>query len=171
LHCSCGYASRFGIPDRHITHVATHYGTDFGGWTREDVALQHHNVYCHLVASKLPSELTDEEKQIRSKLVMIQDLNQPVLPLAPALKDNKEGSSKFAIGKNCNQADWSQSQVQSMIDEVHNAHHPSALNYTAAEIQKVLQVEGTRENAAGLTHSQYLCHDDDLGARWNKSGI
>lgn len=162
LHCSCGYASQFGIPDRHISHVATHYGLDFQGWTPADVALRHHNVYCHLVASKLPAELTDEEKQIRRKMVQIQDLNQPILPFAPALRDNEEGSSKFAIGKNCtNQADWSWSQVQSTIDKVRNARHPSALNYTAADIEKVLQAEGTRENAAGLTQSQHLCHDED----------
>lgn len=166
--CSCGYTSRFGIPDRHMGHVVAHYSDGKFEWSHHDVALRHHNLFCHLIAAKLPTEMNESELSMRSKLLKLQDLHIQV-PNAPPM--SAYTSNSFAIGEKCeNRADWNHSQVKASIEQVQKAR-VQALNYTAAQVEEALETEGLCENAAGLTQSQYLCDEsnDGIDFDWDPS--
>ena len=87
MHCSCGYQDCYGIPDRHVSHVSLHYGTDFESWTHNDVDLRYHNTYCMLVATKDPAAMSDEEKSICTNLINARQQDFSI-PLAPSITRN-----------------------------------------------------------------------------------
>jgi hypothetical protein len=54
MTCICGHTDHFGVPDQHMAHVANEYRTmgETMSFSHHDVAIQHHNSYCMLVAMK-----------------------------------------------------------------------------------------------------------------------
>jgi hypothetical protein len=162
LTCSCGYTCHFGIPDRHMAHVANEYGT-MGGtmpFSHHDVAMRHHNSYCMLVATKDPSDLTETELAVRSKLIEARE-KELAGPKLKSCRDFNE-CGEFAVGPQCDSSSYpSYESVLNRINAV-RGKSVSILNYTESEVELALQRMGEgAEHAAGFSQSMHNCDDDD----------
>lgn len=176
MKCSCGRTADFGFPDRHMAHVAIEYGLEnnhvVAPFSHHDVAMRHHNSYCQLVAMKEPSELTDKEHRLRSKLLEVhrQKLDAPRMK---SVRDYDD-CAKFAVGSLCDSTIYSTyNRIRDRIMEV-KEKRVSALNYTDSDINIALKrVNGGMEHAAGFSQSLYNCIDDDdndaINFGWDES--
>jgi hypothetical protein len=166
MECSCGYTSHFGIPDRHVIHVASHYGENFMGFNSSNVDIRFHNVYCHLVASKDETEMSQDERDLRGKLIQLRELELKV-PFAPSIC-SMEGGPKHAISIDSEgQGNRTYHEVYSRITST-KSQEPAILKYSKAEVASAIRsfVDGS-SNAAGFSQSQHNCEswdDDDDGA-------
>jgi hypothetical protein len=160
LRCSCEYPGHYGIPDRHISHVALHYGVDFQCWSHHDVDLRYHNSYCRLVAMKDPDSMNEDEKVIRANLISCRVQDLPV-PLAPRICAN-DGSCNFAVGDNCDDEELrSYDSVNTRIRKVQEKS-VTVLNYTDSEVSSAIRgLNDGADNAAGFTQESHKCDDGE----------
>jgi hypothetical protein len=158
MRCSCGYPAQYGIPDQHTIHVATCYGEDFVGFSHHDVDVRHHNSYCHLVATKDKSELSQDEKEVRDYLIKLRQLELQV-PFAPSVCSFEVGP-KFAVGSGRSGPHvGTYDEVWERISMM-KSKEPVALNYSSTEVALALMsLEGGINTAAGLSQSQHNCED------------
>jgi hypothetical protein len=82
MHCSCGFIDRNGIPCRHVVHAARKFGIEFKSFTHHDIDLRFHTSYCSFVASKDPALMSEDEQEIRSRLLKArkEELSGPTAP-------------------------------------------------------------------------------------------
>ena len=78
---------------------ATCYGEHFVGFNHHNVDVQFHNSYCHLVATKEKSELSQDEKEVWDYLEKLRRLELKV-PFTPSMHSIDVGP-KFAVGSGC----------------------------------------------------------------------
>lgn len=168
MMCSCGRENRFGIPDRHMAHVAMEYGRGFTTFDHHSVAIRHHNAYCKFVATKMESEMNVDELAIRSKLLEVRD-NNIAGPKLEAVRDF-DSCEKYAVGSQCDASKFpSRKEVSDRIMKV-KEKDVVALNYSEDEINRALRVlNGGGNHAAGFSQSQHNCDesDDDSGIAFN----
>lgn len=166
MSCSCGYVDHYGIPDRHVAHVALAFGVEFMEFSHNDVALRHHDSYCKLVATKPKSELSAAELAIRSKLIKANDSGIA----GPQLKfvQDFDSCTRFAVGSKCNSSKFDTYEaVRNHVMSVKEKKVVS-INYSEADIQRALRAlnEGG-DHAAGFSQTQHNCEewsdDDDDG--------
>jgi len=161
MSCDCGFYDRNGVPDCHMAHVALYYGIGFVWFSHHDIDLRFHNTFCHFVATRSESSLSDEELAIRSSLLKLRKQDLPI-PQAPLLT-KFEDCSKFAIGSSCNivESNSGYEEVSACIQRVREKK-VSVLNYTDAEVASALRAfERGGDNAAGFTQSQHNCESSD----------
>jgi hypothetical protein len=161
FHCSCGYQDCYGIPDRHVSHVAIHYGTNFECWTHKDVDLRYHNTYGMMVATKIPDAMNNEEKSIRNDLINArhQDFS---IPLAPSICEY-DSCMKYAVGDMCNKDEFSSYEmVAACIHDV-KKRMMGVLNYSESEVSCALMAfNDGMNNAAGFTQESHNCDNNSF---------
>jgi hypothetical protein len=162
----------FGIPDRHVAHVAVKYGINFEAFTHHDIALRNHNNYCMFVATRLESNMTAEEKEIRYALIQARK-KESGLPTIHAVK-SFESCSEYAVGSMCtSQGLTSFEDVYAVISTVYNRKLPKVLNYSDSDVQTALSaLENGSDNAAGLTEVKHNCEqgNESITFGWEVNG-
>ena len=163
MTCTCGYTDHFGIPDRHMAHVANEYGAtgESMPFSHHDVAMRHHNSYCMLVATKDPAKLTEAELAVRSKLIEARE-KELAVPKLKSCHDFGE-CKKFAVGSRCDSSSYP--TYESVLERINSVRgkRVSVVNYTELEVGLALQRMYERsEHAAGFNQSIHNC-DDDCG--------
>jgi len=151
--CSCYFFERFGIPCRHMAHVAKAYGCNFVGFTARDVDVRYHRSYSHYVAANDANELNEIGKQIRNKLIKLRD-GRFVAPKAPSFKAY-ENCVKFSVG--------TESEEQSLLFDLPHvmAHFEDrgintvVLNYCTEDVETAKKAAETFGNCAGMTQVMY----------------
>ena len=163
MHCSCGYQDCYGIPDRHVSHVSLHYGTDFESWTHNDVDLRYHNTYCMLVATKDPAAMSDEEKSIRTNLINARQQDFAI-PLAPSICEF-ECCMKYAVGARCNKDEFSTHELVAAYIRKVKDKTVALLNYSESEVSQTLMALNDGMNkAAGFTQESHNCNNNSDGS-------
>jgi len=160
--CSCGYVDRFGIPDRHVSHVALSYSINkFEWWSHHSIDLRFHNSYCRFVATKDPEHMSDQELSIKNRLIEARRLHHTVA-MAPPIRPY-ESCSKFAIGACCDDEDYNQIVVR--VKSV-SAKKVSILNYGESHVQSILAaLDSGMGSGTGFTQESHNCMnevDNDL---------
>ena len=167
LLCNCGFQDRYGLPCRHVTHVARHYGTDFHSWNRTDVDLRYHNSYCIFVATKDPGVMNEEEKSIRANLIDARQKDFSI-PFARPICGYESGV-KYAVGANCDEEEFRSfdcvaTRIQSIKDKV-----VAVLNYSESEVSRALRsLKDGMDDAPGFTQESHKC--DNTNDWCNDSG-
>ncbi|KAG7341732.1 SWIM zinc finger domain protein [Nitzschia inconspicua] len=96
MKCSCCEYERNGIPCKHICHVASKFGTNFESFTHHLVNIRFWTAYSLYAVVLDPSELNEDELNIRNKLVTTR-WKSPQTPTAPAsMKSMDEG--RYSVG-------------------------------------------------------------------------
>jgi hypothetical protein len=156
FHCSCGYQDRYGLPDRHVSHVARHYGTNFEAWNHQDVDLRYHNTYCMLVAMKDPATMHDDEKSIHANLISARQKDYSI-PFAPSIGGYESGI-KYAIGASCNEEEFHSYDI--IATHIRNVKEKvvAVLNYSESEVSRALMsLDDGIDDAAGYTQESHKC--------------
>lgn len=167
LRCSCGFQDRYGLPCRHATHVARHYGSDFHSWNHQDVDLRYHNSYCMFVATKDPGSMNEDEKSIRANLINARQQHFSI-PFAPPIYEYASGV-KYAVGANCDEEEFRSfdcvaTRIRSVKDKV-----VAVLNYSESEVSRALSsLKDGMDDAAGFTQESHKC--DNTNEWFNESG-
>lgn len=155
MECTCGYPNQYGIPDRHMAHVALFYGVNYEEFSHHDVDIRHHNSYCRLVATKDPSLMGPSELNIRSQLLRARNLELPV-PGKYEFVSFGDGP-EFAIGSMCDGISESE-QVRERLQEIEG--QPAAtLNYSASQISSA--VNRMLGNATGFSQTEHNCYSSN----------
>jgi hypothetical protein len=165
MTCTCGYTDHFGVPDRHMAHVANEYRTmgETMPFSHHDVAIRHHNSYCMLVATKDPSELTEAELVVRSKLMEVREKELATPKLKSCLHFDE--CKKFAVGSRCDSTLYP--NYESVLERINTVQgkRVSVLNYTESEVELALKrMEEGAGHAPGFSQSMHNCDDDNDGA-------
>jgi hypothetical protein len=169
LRCSCGFQDRYGLPCRHVTHVARHYGSDFHSWNPQDVDLRYHNSYCMFVATKDPGSMNDDEKSIRANLINARQKDFSI-PFAPPMCEYGESGVNHAVGANCDEEEFRSFDcvatcIRSVKDKV-----VAVFNYSETEVSRALSsLKDGMDDAAGFTQESHKC--DSTNDWFNDSGI
>lgn len=175
MTCTCGHTDQYGVPDRHMAHVAIHYGTEFKSFTHHDVDLRHHTSYCRFVATKTANELSPEEQDIRTELISARNLEFGI-PRAPTMREYNT-CPRYAVGKSCDPHQFnSYASVHAFVTEA-KQKRVSVLNHPAETVERILQgLSRESSHAAGFSQSQHNCEDsngeedecgDDMSFTWD----
>lgn len=158
INCTCSKPEDIGMPCRHISHVLECYSNDFEGFVSQDVDIRYHNIYCSYVAYKPQLDLSDEEKEIRAKLLNLRRSNPAQLPVARCEMNSVES----AVGKKIDFAG-------SIADHIENMQKVSPIcsNYTKQQMEKALQKHGLGGSFREVRHNvPNGTYDDDASVDW-----
>ncbi|KAG7340008.1 SWIM zinc finger domain protein [Nitzschia inconspicua] len=123
IKCSCFEYERNGIPCKHVCHLALNFGTSFGSFTHHSVDIRFWTAYSLDAVVLDPSELNENELNIRNKLVTAR-WKSPQPPTAPAsMKSMDEG--RYSVGSNLH--------VETLIK-----NKLSILNYDIDSVEKAV---------------------------------
>lgn len=161
MRCSCGAPHHYGMPDSHIAHVAVKYGINFKAFTHHDLALRNHNNYCMFVGTRLESDMTAEEKDIRRALIQARQ-QESGLPSIHSVK-SFESRSEYAVGTMCTSSELTCFEdVYAAISTLYNRTLPKILNYSDSDVEVALDaLANGYDNAAGYTEVQHNCEHTD----------
>lgn len=160
MKCSCFEYERNGIPCKHICHVASKFGTNFESFTHHSVDIRFWTAYSLYAVVLDPSELNEDELNIRNKLVTAR-WKSPQTPTAPAsMKSLDEG--RYSVGSK------SEDKFMSMTGEdlflyfkALMKNKVSILNYDIEHVEKAVAVmEKHQGNAVGMTQEMHNCSAD-----------
>jgi hypothetical protein len=165
LQCSCGYANRNGIPDRHIIHVATNYGINFEGFSHHNVHVRFWKAFNKFVAEGDPTQMGSAELQIRQKL--LQARFSPTLIISvpegfPPLEDEMQ----FIIGKNSGEH-FRGMDSASLLEHIQKIEEigevSSVMNYDTEMVNRAVAalMETSSGHTVGLSQEMYSNADDD----------
>ena len=169
LQCSCGYANRNGIPDRHIIHVAMNYGRDFEGFTHHQVHIRFWCAYDRFVAEGDSKGMTSLETKIRNSLKHARLLPTLIMTVAGGFREFKF-KTEFYIGKHSvdeftgMDANAAFSHWEDSVTE--NNKDLDIMNYPEETIDRAMDEEeeayrSGRRNYAGLSQEIHTYEDDD----------
>ena len=162
LQCTCGYANRNGIPDRHIIHVAKSFGIDFEGFSHHNVHIRYWRAFNKFVAVGDPSQMDSAELQIRQKLRQAR-FSPTIIISVPGGFPPFEARMQFSIGKN------SVEKIKGM-DATSAFNHfgknmeMSVMNYSTDMVNKAVAAmrETSSVHTIGLSQEMYTNADDDF---------
>ena len=150
LDCDCGYKKRWGIPCRHIAHVANYYSIDQRKFTHKDVDIRWWNIYAKLVAVEDPSDMNQQDLTLRNNLLQIQNQQQGtyplvnILPYSGMMYSAGSGSAPHFIGLSTNEGKQHFVNIKTTI-----------LNYPDAIVQC------DTDHHTGLSQIVHLSQNDD----------
>ncbi|KAG7361662.1 SWIM zinc finger domain protein [Nitzschia inconspicua] len=160
MKCSCFEYERNGIPCKHMCHVASKFGTYFESVTHHSVDIRFWTAYSLYAVVLDPSELNEDELNIRNKLETAR-WNSPHPPTAPAaMKSMDEGRSSVGSKSEDNfrsmTGDESFLHVETLIK-----NKLSILNYDVDSVEKAVAVmENHHGTAVGMTQEMHNCSAD-----------
>jgi hypothetical protein len=167
LQCSCGYANRNGIPDRHMIHVAMNYGINFEGFTHHNVHVRFWKAFNKFVAEGDPTQMGSAELRIRQKLRQAR-LSPTLIISVPGGFPPFEDGAQFSIGKNSGE-NFKGMDASSVFDHFQNrpgiGDVSSVMNYDTEMVNRAVahMVETSSGHSVGLTQEMYTDADDDDG--------
>jgi hypothetical protein len=161
LQCTCGYANRNGIPDRHIMHVATSYGINFEGFSHHNVHVRFWRAFNKFVAVGDPSDMDASELQIRQKLRQARFSPTLIISVPGGFRPFEAGM-QFSIGKN-SEARFLCMDATSAFDHFDKHMDVSVMNYSVDMVDKaVAAMRGTSSvHTVGLSQEMYTTNGDD----------
>ena len=160
LQCSCGYANRNGVPDRHIIHVAMNYGINFEGFNHHNVHVRFWRAFDKFVAVGEPTKMDSAELKIRSKLwqarfspTLIISVPGGFLPFQP--------NTQFSIGNNSNEMFRGMSRIDA-FEHFSNRVEMKVSNYTTNMVDMAVAalIEKSSVHTVGLSQEMYSADDD-----------
>lgn len=162
LQCSCGYAERNGVPDRHLMHVALSYGRNFDSFTHHSVAVRFWRAFDKFVAAGESSEMDSLELAIRSKLWQARHC-QPIGTSVPGgFRPYQQDTVEYIAGEKsteefrCMDAAAALSYFQCHLDKVKVA------NYNSTTVDSVIAaMEKDSSHTVGLTQETYTADDNN----------
>ena len=150
LSCDCGYTSRWGMPCRHMAHVAEFYTTTKYSFTHHDVDIRWWSINSQLTVVSEPSQLTDEELNIRYHLNQIRDVQ--TFPKIDVIEDFVR--LKYACGNKS-----IQKFIKASLDSARtffNRNNSIILNYPETESKGTVEAF-----TMGITEIIYVMDDSD----------
>jgi hypothetical protein len=170
LQCSCGYAERNGVPDRHLMHVTLSYGRSFDSFTQHSVAVRFWRAFNKFVAAGESSEMDSLELAIRSKLWQARHC-QPIGTSVPGGFRPYQDILEYIAGEKstaefcCMDAAAALLYFQCHLDNVKVA------NYDSTTVDLVVAaMEKDSSHTVGLTQETYTADDNnefDVGFQEN----
>ncbi|KAG7372244.1 SWIM zinc finger domain protein [Nitzschia inconspicua] len=157
MKCSCCEYERNGIPCRHICHVALKFGTNFESFTHHSINIRFWTVYSLYAVVLDPSELNEDELNIRNKLVTAR-WKYLQAPTAPAsMKSMVEG--RFSVGsESCDKFKVMTSDQLLLLFEALMKNKLSILNYKIERVENAVAImEKHQGNAVGTTQEMHNC--------------
>ena len=97
--CSCGYANRNGIPDRHIIHFAMNHGINFESLSHHNVHVRFWKAFNKFVTEGEPTQMGSAELQIRQKLRKARFSPTLIISVPGGFLPFEDGA-QISIGKN-----------------------------------------------------------------------
>jgi hypothetical protein len=165
LQCSCGYANRNGIPDRHIIHVAMNYGINFEGFSHHNVHVRFWKAFNKFVAEGDPTQMGSAELRIRQKLQQARFSPTLIISVPGGFPPFEDGA-QFSVGKNSGD-NFQGMDATSVFEHFQklreNGDVSSVMNYDTEMVNRAVaaMMETSSGHTVGLSQEMYSNADDD----------
>ena len=153
LSCDCGYMDRWGIPCRHMAHVAQFYSARKCCFSHHDVDIRWWDMYTKILVAMDKEDLSNEEINLHQKFKLIQESQR-----YPVVNDMHEFNGvTFNYGENSSEQ-FTSIQIDTARELFGNTKKWTILNYPCAENEMLLEDELAGETlcSVGITETMYL---------------
>ena len=160
LRCSCGYTERYGVPCRHLMHVAVKYGNNFNAFSHHQVAVRFWQAFDTFVAVPEFSEMDSLQLGIRNMLwqARCRESGRGTL-ITGGLRPYQESAAEYVVGKDSEEA-FASMNAAAATAYFHSNMNVQLLNYSRAVVDTAVGAMET-DTVGGLTQETYNADDHD----------